>query len=677
MSSLRSTAASVSVGLARSAGIEKTFGFWADVVAEIGSFRLSARRPLGERRRFKSLFDQTVRSNYLHAGDFLALLFGSLGRAEPAQDIDLLVIVPDSHQWFRYDRLTVNGIKVDLNVASLPWLDEAWADLEWGYCLSEAYLLHTTLPHFEESFRRAVRRYWSSQNRHRRRSQHLKGFFELAQASDDAMLVGLDVVGRILGHEAIRSAAISVIDQFGNRVYSHRSFVSELRHAGRRAGLPSKTIEMLISGLCNSLGHAATPDYVVVRQNVSEIFRALAHSCGLQYEPGATRIQRIKTLCQLAKSPAGGRLEQRLEGSFVNSWLPEREQLRRARRAAQDIFKANSTNQIAVRIQGGPPESIHRGVKRCDVPEAPVPQMNPMPGARWVDLANGRLKLILSTGGCKTPSCVFCSLPAYGSRLAPRSPAETVGQVLRQHRPKELVLYNDGSLLNPAEVSSEELTRIFDKIRSAKLDRLWLESIPRFVTDRLILELLDRTRVQNIVLAMGFQCVGNWAAVNRLGRPDADSVFDQAIELLHRLGVQVRLYLLWGHPAFPLLEWRNLLHASIRWARTRNVKMITICPFVLAHQRLLERKFDQSSLCELRSALSGVRLDESIAIQISLPAIPSCGVQLPEGCAVCVQSLRNGNWASDQPCDRKWIHQAYVKTDVQKNSRIASDHSRE
>lgn len=653
-SSVGSSAVSTSLVLFQDT--EQLFKSWAGIAMQVASLPFSGRYPVEDREHLKSRFDEVVEGSSAPLGDFLALLFGSFGRAEPARDLDLLVVIRSPLRWFRYERISARGRIIDLNIASLPWLDEAWADPEWGYCLSEAYVLRATSFELEESLGRAVARFWTAHNRSRRSTQHLTFFRQLAQSSDRAKSLGLDAVSRLLGHEAIRSAAISLIDQFGTRVYSHRSFISEVRHSCRRAGLDARLIETVISGLSTSSPRTARIGYIAVREKVSQIFRGLPHTCGVEYDPAATKVARVAVLKRLASVSLGGRLELLLEQIEVDSWLPNADRMLEACRAAEAVVGADPKRLTHIGhrlVEAGSATSANvRFASMCDDLEAPSPERNAIPGARWVEMAAGRLKLILSTGGCKTPTCLFCSLPAYGARSGRRPPAEPVAEMLRRYHPRELALYNDGSLLNPAEVSRDELRDIWTELRHAHLDRLWIESIPRFVTESIMIELLEETGAAEVVVGMGFQCTGNWAAVDRLGRPDTDSVFERAIEVLHRLGVKVRLYLLWGHPAFELSEWSNLLRASARWAVARRVERITICPFVTPLRGELEVKVDRRFMCELRTALAGVPPNAVTAVEVALPAAPSCGMKVfGGGCKPCVESLQTGDWARHITCN--------------------------
>src|SRR6185369_12137917 len=121
-----------------------------------------------------------------------------------------------------------------------------------------------------------------------------------------------------------------------------------------------------------------------------------------------------------------------------------------------------------------------------------------LPGVRWCELVGGRLKLILATGGCRTPTCAFCSLPRYGASLGRADPVRAVAEALARHRPKELALYNDGSLLDPRELSPEELAAICREIAAHGVARLAIESTPRFVTRQSLTELAARSGVESL-----------------------------------------------------------------------------------------------------------------------------------------------------------------------------------
>jgi len=276
-----------------------------------------------------------------------------------------------------------------------------------------------------------------------------------------------------------------------------------------------------------------------------------------------------------------------------------------------------------------------------------VPLLNAMPGARWVEFTNGRLKVVLNTGGCKTASCRFCSLPRFGRQAVNTDPVSTVRRALEEHRPRALAVYNDGSLLNPAEVATPDLWRLCDEIRTHGILSLWIESIPRFVLADIVIEVKRRAGVSRLVVGMGFQCAGDHVAQGVLGRPDPDSRFEDAVNCLHESGAQARFYLLWGFPLPSGVSWVELLRNSLQWAVDHKVDTVTICPFVTSR----ESDHGEQPLCQLRACLefwSSLRRAET-EIEVSLSDRVSCAVgSTPSACHACLRALKEGRWDSQE-----------------------------
>jgi len=254
-----------------------------------------------------------------------------------------------------------------------------------------------------------------------------------------------------------------------------------------------------------------------------------------------------------------------------------------------------------------------------------------------------RLKLIVDTGGCKTPTCSFCELPRFATRgrTAPIAPA--VEAALERDQPEELALYNDGSLLNPEEVQPDDLHATCRAMAKYGIRRLWIESVPRFVTRVRIDAILQTSEVQSLVVGMGFQSVGNAFSMGLLGRPDADALFERAIDIVHDAGAVARLYLLWGFGRFTPSQWADRLNRSIAWAHNRNVEIITVCPYVPTSPASIS----PPPLCHLRRILAAACREARLRLAVSLPAQASCGeAGRVSACEECRLHLSTGSWSS-------------------------------
>lgn len=545
-------------------------------------------------------------------------LFGSAGRGEFAQDLDLLMVVDAPTIEHRYERRVINAMECDLNVVSSAWIDSCWRDPEWGYWLTESFPLATSCTQLLEKWQDSANRYWTLHARRERYSAFSSMFAKLAYQARLAAAT-FPLVSRFLTHEAIRVALIATIDRHGTRPFSHRTFVLE---STKSAGIAGFSLELLMPVLC------PLPErYVSLRAWISGLLRSdLVAQFGFQR--GDAMSIRIDRLCHFANVD----IEDELDRRDGDEWFAAAANSELALKHAEDMLAA-----VAPRVS----------VRRSDSSPTSIPQLNASHGIRWQDYSHGRLKLIVGTGGCRTPTCRFCSLPAYG-RIAGRFRMDEIRTTLREVQPTTLSLYNDGSLLNPEEISPAEIEVLCDSLQIAGVRHLEIESIPRFVFSEGLNRIRDRAELETLSISMGLQAAGNAFAVAELGRPDIDAVFDRAIVESMESGARVRLYLLWGFGTSTHAHWERQLGESIEWARARGVNRVTICPFISNGS---EMPALEDGLCALRSTLFRLQTPSDGSVDVSLPDRPSCGIRYADDrCVECEEILVSKTWGQPGTC---------------------------
>jgi len=498
---------------------------------------------------------------------YLLLLFGSVARAEASSDIDLVVVAADAHVGHVYRRIRCNGRSVDFNLVNETWLRDAWRDVEHGYWLNESYVLDASDDELVAAWKQSCNLYWSAASSRTRRSTHRAMTLRLLDAHRLADNAGLPLVSRLLGHEAALACGCLLIDRLGSRVFSRRSFLGELRALADEMPHAGATLSSLMTHLLPS-EHGSDETFVALSRTISTLLRDDAVASLIGLDRASTRTVRVDALSASVRPPVGPQLERTLEGSTLDAMLPSRASLA----------------GLASTIEALVDEGVHAYpvplLRQQRLSTEVVPRRGDIAGARWVSCDSSRLKIVVDTGGCKTASCAFCALPAFGRSTPRASVAAALEQALERYHPREVALYNDGSLLNPREVQPGEWLSACDVLRRHRIRRLTIESIPRFVTRRVVADVLARSGVGELAIAMGLQCVDNAFAVARLGRPDVDALFDFAIDEVHEARATVRLYLLWGYGPTPLAQWSDRVERSIEWARERDVEKISVCPYV-------------------------------------------------------------------------------------------------
>ena len=541
------------------------FGAWAHWVAAA----ISACSTLTPPKEFRDHLVKEMRSRrrFAPSDSVLVIAFGSVARLEPFRDLDLIIIDgtwqgPD-HE---YHRIAEGELNLDLNIAGPEWLRNAWKDIEWGYWLAESYPLDVSHAHLVNGWRHAANLYWSVAGIRRRSLDHIRLVRTLVSGTRDARAAGLPLLARLLAHEAGRAFACGLIDHYGDRVFSHRSLHAEFGVAARRAGV-AHSLPANLDAVLGWDRENANEEYLSIRATLSSFLRGPCCLLFPDMDTSRPRTVRVAALAALPRNPSGRPFENCLEGASASRWLPR-----------ECDFDISSAVLDAFHPTPNPVDRPTHRQSRAAPPEI-IPIAGHVAGARWVEMIGTRLKLIANTGGCKTPSCRFCTLPKYGRALPRADLAETLEQALQLPELGELSLYNDGNLLNVREVSHEELLRACDIIRAHRIHTLAIETTPRFVTADCVREIRQRSGVSRLSVAMGLQSVGNFFAVRTLGRPDVDALFDYAIDQIHESEAEVRLYLLWGFGPHSIECWEERLVASVDWARVRSVERVSVCPY--------------------------------------------------------------------------------------------------
>lgn len=527
----------------------------------------------------------------------LVLLFGSAARGEAASDIDIVVLVEQGQEPFHeYERLHLNGIALDLNVVDTEWIDRATLDLEQSYWLSESYPVYTESEVWLARWADAANAYWTIEAIKRRRGQFSALIQNYADASRSASRLGLERASRLAAHEAARAYVCDLMDQDGLATHSHGLVARNLQQGGLE-NVPPQLRAHLVKSL--SKAPLSTGNYLAVRRAVSGFRRAPStlKVMGLDslhsHSIAAVAFSQILTV-------RGAEIEALLSHSDLDNALPSE-------------FPSQLTDSVAYASQAP-------YYKRRNIQELSIPAQGAILGARWVERTADRLKVIVNTGGCKTPTCKFCSLPQFARRLPRCEPAEVVRAALSLHEVAGLSLYNDGNFLNEAEISVKDRKLLCNAILERRIRSLTIESVPRFVTEGKLREVQAWSGVSELVVAMGLQTAGNLTAARLLGRPDVNALFSFAIDEIHAAGAIVRLYLLHGYGR-DFAFWDQCLVESIEWAGARSVERVSICPYVDPSGAPI----DKAHVAHLEAVIRTLPVAEGMNLELVGRGLTSCG----------------------------------------------------
>ena len=481
--------------------------------------------PMSARRQIKDTFNREPINNLI-GENCVVFLFGSIARGEPGKDIDLLIVFFDEAYWHLYRKIG-SHTKIDLNLASSSWMKSKSNDVEWGYCLSEAVIVFSSSEVIENEWFNLVTRYMKPRALETRINSHASDFKRLLDSAQNAINLRRQLLASYCSHEAMRSAGKSIIEKFGTRVFSHTTFVPEVLQGCQRAGISLDLIYTFLKGLTGESDQIDNISgcYANLRRNISLVLRSISDTNNSIYDISSNWGKRCSMIEYATHSSDGDAFESSFNERNAQLWLPPFGAVIEAADAANSIIKRASDNPktdeapIFPRIDLTPSSRIFSSSLDN---LSQIPQLNSIDGARWIQMKDSRLTIILNTGGCRTASCNFCSLPLYGRALERVNPLETVKHALSENQPKYVALYNDGSILNDLELSHNELLYICDEFSNFHIKGLWIDSLPRYVRLPFIRMIKERSNVEELIVGVGMQVLGNSIAMKKLGRPDPD-----------------------------------------------------------------------------------------------------------------------------------------------------------
>ncbi|WP_432737408.1 hypothetical protein [Maridesulfovibrio sp. FT414] len=616
---------------------------------EIENVKHKCMNPYSFRDHIRKIYNKFYENGFLENRKHMLLLFGSVARCEDSKDVDLILVLDEFEGFHRYERISLERISFDFNVVSHKWLKNANSDVEWGLCLSESFIVGTNSDNLEDSWRKSLQDYMKHDAQISRMELHKSFYLELRDAYRRLSSTTASYVTRFIAHEAVRCACSGMIELYGKRIFSHRTFISEIQNCLDRAGVDKEKSSIIIEGLkVFSNGKSQGDEYIALRTSLSKFIRESDKHKFYTYDPSDRKEIKVHKLSEISVVENLDEGDRILQLYCSDSVLPSKDKLEKAISLVGDILACSiSKVRSCWEYQKEQKQFFINTISKEN-----FPSMSSFYGARWVDFKENRLKVILSTGGCKTASCNFCYLPYFAKQLPKAEPADVLAKTIDKYKPHAIAVYNDGSILNPSEINSQKFDKILRIIKLGNITSLTFESVPRFVNKSILKKIISESGVKTFQLAMGMQCLGDWLAVKRLGRPDCDVVYERAIDLIHDAGAKTRVYLMWGLPLYSNISQSSLLVESVEWLKERNVNLITICPYVAPVDAKHNDVASGSSLCELVKCVNDLPVDFKNIIKFSFYEVPSCGMSyIGQGCESCYVTLKS-NFSEYRPCEK-------------------------
>lgn len=226
-----------------------------------------------------------------------------------------------------------------------------------------------------------------------------------------------------------------------------------------------------------------------------------------------------------------------------------------------------------------------------------------------------RRRVVLTAHGCLPASCAMCPLP---NESVPRDIPVTLANWMNQLRlavnPQDdlhtLTLFHNGNFFSDHEIPDSWRSEIYKFLRGTRIRELVVESLPQYLTP----ERLNAARVHlgdiRLTVAIGLQSASELVREVCIGSPCRRDSLENAVQLLHRQGAGVQVFLLYHPPFLTLEEAMHDLQESIRYVHALSL-LPTVCPMRVAPHTVVgdlaaSGHYVAANLWHLYDALNGI-----------------------------------------------------------------------
>lgn len=269
----------------------------------------------------------------------------------------------------------------------------------------------------------------------------------------------------------------------------------------------------------------------------------------------------------------------------------------------------------------------------------------------WDGSLVGRKKAILMSGGCSVPTCTMCPFTNennYGLGSDPRRLLSQVADVLVRSADEPdyevLALYNDGSFFAPREISLEVQRAIAEHVAHTGVHRLVVESLPQFVTEKILAPFVEALGGVELEIGIGLQSsddlIRETLVNTRVSRP----AFERALSAMRTFGVHPKIYLMIKPPFLTDAEAITDVVQSVAYVRSLGVPSVTLCPTRVSRNTVAWRLW-QSGYYQPPNLWTVVdtvrRAHESTAVRVACINLRGTDFEsvFPDSCPACADHV--------------------------------------
>ncbi len=252
----------------------------------------------------------------------------------------------------------------------------------------------------------------------------------------------------------------------------------------------------------------------------------------------------------------------------------------------------------------------HSAIRFRGVSKRKTSRQNTKPRVIQYDPQGRRLKVILSTGGCRVRSCIFCELPSLAA-----NPVATLDKfVLPDLELESAAIYTDGSFFDDDELTESARIELINLLTSRGIKSLNVETLPRFLNHRKIEAIYNRLGTTHLNVSVGIQSTDDTIRRDLLAVPISHEDVAKCFNLRNEYGFALRIYLMLGKPLLTIDEdLKDLLDSlqTLSHCITPN-DHITINRMLLTNNTIVTKLFHKGlfhciDICRLRYAVDRAR----------------------------------------------------------------------
>jgi len=226
------------------------------------------------------------------------------------------------------------------------------------------------------------------------------------------------------------------------------------------------------------------------------------------------------------------------------------------------------------------------------VPPDPVLFSKPKQVERWTYYLRGQpaeriIIYLRSDVGCqygvKTGSCTGCRhwrLGTAGTRVdLPDMYVKQYRTAIEEHGlPPVVCIYNEGNMLNPWEIPTEQLLTIIRDLSDNGVHRLILESRPEYITDPVLARIRGAAGELEIEMGIGLESVNETIRNEVFLKGMALTAYERAVQRLSRHGMRSLAYVIVKPPFLNEAQAINDAVATAHYAFAVGTDVISLEP---------------------------------------------------------------------------------------------------